>query len=104
MATALEMVRIFNGAVQPGLAFRQVLRSITERPVDRRILEAVERAAESAGTLVKGWACFLLWVHQLNAPEARLSDAALALVTAQLQGVDTQHQYDVAPLFEVATA
>lgn len=103
-AAAFDIVRTFNSAVQPGLSFRQVLRSVTERSLDPRILMAVEHAAESAGTRVKGWACFLLWVHHLNAPEAQLSDAALALVMAQLQGVDARRQFAVTPLFEVATA
>jgi hypothetical protein len=103
-AAAFGIVSAFNAAVQPGLSFRQVLRAVTEHPLDPRILKAVEVAADFAGTRIKGWACFLMWVHQLNAPEARLSDEALALVTAQLQGVDVQQQRTVTPLFEVATA
>jgi hypothetical protein len=103
-AAAFGIVRAFNAAVQPGLGFRQVLRAVTEHPLDPRILKAVEVAAGFAGTRIKGWACFLLWVHQLDVPEARLSADALALVTAQLQGVDVEQQRTVRPLFEVATA
>ena len=101
---AFGIVSAFNAAVQPGLSFRQVLRTVTEHPLDPRILKAVEVAADFAGTRIKGWACFLMWVHELNVPEARLSDEALALVTAQLQGVDVEQQRTVTPLFEVATA
>ena len=101
---AFEIVRIFNDAVQPGLSFRQVLRSVTERTLDPRILKAIAVASDFAGTRVKAWACFLMWAHQLNAPESQLTDTALALVTAQLQRVEVQPQTIARTLFEVATA
>jgi hypothetical protein len=101
---AFAMLRTFNDAVQPGLSFRQVLRSVTDQVCDPQIRQAVESAAAIAGSQIKAWACFLMWVHELNAPEARLSDAALALVQAQLQRVDAQQQQTVMPLFELATA
>jgi hypothetical protein len=101
---AFAMLRTFNDAVQPGLHFRQVLRSVTDQVCDPQIRQAVESAAAFAGSQIKAWACFLMWVHELNAPEARLSDAALALVQAELQRVGAQQQQTVMPLFELATA
>jgi hypothetical protein len=98
------MLRTFNDAVQPGLSFRQVLRSVTDQVCDPQIRQAVESAAAFAGSQIKAWACFLMWVHELSAPEARLSDAALALVQAELQRVDAQQQQTVMPLFELAAA
>lgn len=99
-----EIVKIFNEAVRPGLSFRQVLRAVTEITIAPRILQAVEVTSDFAGNRVKAWACFFLWAHRLNVPEAQLNDAALALVTAQLQGVDVQPQDIARTLFDLATA
>ena len=99
-----EIVKIFNEAVRPGLSFRKVLRAVTERTIAPRILRAVEVTSDFAGNRVKAWACFFLWAHRLNVPESQLNDAALALVTAQLQGVDVRPQDIARTLFDLATA
>jgi Ca-activated chloride channel family protein len=101
---AFHIVRRFNEAVQPGLSFREVLRSVMVQPMDSMIPNAVAFAAESAGSLIKGWAWFLMWVHQLNAPEAQLSDAALALVQGQLATGDIERHPAVTKIFERAIA
>jgi hypothetical protein len=90
--------------VRPGLSFRQVLRSVTESSPDPRILRAVEAVSSLVGTRIKAWSCFLIWAHRLNIPGSALSDAALALVSAQLQGVDIQPQESARALFEEDTA
>jgi hypothetical protein len=92
---ALLLVRAFNDAVAPGLSFRQVLGLVTQQAVDSRIVDAVVRATGEVGTQIKGWACFLMWAHELNDPEARLSDAALALVRSQLAKLES-HQREAA--------
>jgi hypothetical protein len=101
---AVQIVRIFNAAVRPGLSFRQALRSVTESTPDPRILRAVEAVSSLVGTRIKAWSCFLIWAHRLNIPGSALSDAALALVTAQLHGVDVQPQESARALFEEVTA
>ena len=89
---ALDILSTFNDAVRPGLSFRHVLQSVTQRTLDPQITAAIEQAAAAVDTRVKVWACFLMWVHELNEPQARLSDAALTLVWEQLKQVDVQQQ------------
>jgi Ca-activated chloride channel family protein len=101
---AFAMLRTFNDAVQPGLSFRQVLRSVTDQVCDPQIRQVVESAAALAGSQIKAWACFLMWVHQMNAPEAQLSDAAHALVWNQLQHLDVQQQEAAIGAFEAVVA
>jgi hypothetical protein len=74
------------------------------QPMDSMIPNAAAFAAEFAGSLIKGWAWFLMWVHQLNAPEAQLSDAALALVQGQLATGDIERHPAVTKIFERAIA
>jgi hypothetical protein len=101
---AHEIVRAFNGAVQPGLSFRQVLRTVTERALDPQSVAVVARAKDHVGSLIKAWACFLMWVHQLNVPEARLSDAALALVEEQVKQLDIQERESAMGEFDAMAA
>jgi Ca-activated chloride channel family protein len=88
MTGAFDIVRIFNGAVRPGLSFRHVLRAVTEQTIDPKCLSAVGRAVAHAGTQTKSWACFLMWIHQMGASGARLSVAALDLVRTHVQDMD----------------
>jgi Ca-activated chloride channel family protein len=99
-----EIVRAFNEAVQPGLSFRQVLRTVTERAPDPQAVVVVARAKDHVGSLIKAWACFLMWVHQLNVHEVRLSDAALALVEEQLKQLDIQEREDAMGEFDALAA
>jgi hypothetical protein len=101
---AFYMLRTFNDAVRPGLSFRQVLRTVSERRLDPKIVAAVARAKDHVGTYLKAWACFLRWVHQLNATEARLSNAALALVAEQVIELDIQALESATREFEAVTA
>jgi len=97
---AFDIVSTFNDAVRPGLSFRHVLQAVTQRTLDPQITASIEQATAVTGTRVKAWACFLMWVHQLNAPQARLSDAALELVLAQLRQVDAQQQEAGTAIFQ----
>jgi Ca-activated chloride channel family protein len=97
---AFDIVSAFNDAVRPGLSFRHVLQAVTQRTLDPQITASIEQATAVTGTRVKAWACFLMWVHQLNAPQARLSDAALELVLAQLRQVDAQQQEAGTAIFQ----
>ena len=97
---AFDIVSTFNDAVRPGLSFRHVLQAVTQRTLDQQITAAIAQATAVTSTRVKAWACFLMWVHQLNAPQARLSDPALELVLAQLRQVDSQQQEAATAIFQ----
>lgn len=97
---AYEIVRSFNQSATSGLSFRRTLRPVVERALDPEIVAAVERAGDDLESLIKAWACFLLWVHEMNSPSARLSDLALGLVEEQLQRVDELRRKSVMKMFE----
>jgi hypothetical protein len=100
MATVHAIVSSFNSGVRPGLPFRIVLHSVVLRAVHPQITSAIEQAAAAIGTRLQAWACFLNWVHRMNAAHARLSDAALNLVIDQLRHVDDRRQNAAIAIFE----
>jgi len=100
MAAVHAIVSSFNSGVRPGLPFRIVLHAVVLRAVHPQITSAIEQAAAAIGTRLQAWACLLIWVHRMYAAHARLSDAALTLVTDQLRHVDDQRQNAAIAIFE----
>lgn len=87
--TTEEIIAAFNQAAINGQGFRQTLRAVTDLSLNDSLCRLIIKVARHAGSPMKAWACYLLWLHTSGRPALVLSAAALTLVEDQVKGIDS---------------
>lgn len=88
-ATPAEIIAAFNQAATQGQGFRQTLRAVTDLSLDEGLCKRIAEVARHVGGPLKGWACYLLWLHERGDSALTLSASALAVVEGQVKAIDT---------------